>query len=430
MKKKISSLLCGVLAAGLLSGCAASEETAQVQETVPENKAEQTQEKADEKQETAEGQTVTIWHDGDEAIMEVIGSQVNETLQEKNIEVVFEKKSGLTDQLKLYGMDEVNGPDMYFYAHDSLGTFAEMDILAPITDFISTEDEKDLLPMTVEAGTYKDVQYVLPVYYETLLFIYNKDAWEGEVPDTTEDLYAYMETHTDAATGQYAVVNQHSTAYNVAPFIYGFGASIIDEAAVPGLNSKEMIEAVTYNQKFAVLQGEGDYDTCVTLFNEQKAAAIVGGPWLMSGIKDAGINYGIKSLADFRLPNGNSLAPFSGVQGVGVLKYAEENKKEAVTEVLKALCDEKVGIALAKESNCAPANAKSYDDSDVAANEMIMAMKATEQTAKPMPNIPQMSVMWGPTEGFLAAVNKSGEDVAAAAEKYQKDAETAISDMQ
>ena len=37
--------------------------------------------------------------------------------------------------------------------------------------------------------------------------------------------------------------------------------------------------------------------------------------------------------------------------------------------------------------------------------------------------------MWGPAECLLAAVNKSGEDVDTAAEKYQKEALTAIQDM-
>ena len=87
-------------------------------------------------------------------------------------------------------------------------------------------------------------------------------------------------------------------------------------------------------------------------------------------------------------------------------------------------------MALAKDSNCAPANQAAYEDETVASNEMIMAMKTTAESAEPMPNIPQMSVMWGPTESMLAAVNKSGEDVEASAEKYQEEAETAIADMQ
>ncbi len=430
MKRKFCIMLCGVLAGSAIAACGSTDTTGE--ETKQEiGSSEKTEdEKETEKDDTSSGgQTVTIWHDGDESIMQVIADEVNEELSDENITVSFEKKSELTDQLQLYGNDAANGPDLYFYAHDSLGMFAEMGILAPITDFIGEDELDGLLPMTVEAGIYQDTQYLLPVYYETLLFLYNQDLWEGEVPSTTDELYAYMQDHTDTAAGTYAVVNQHSTAYNVAPVINGFGAYIIDKDANPGLDTDEMIEALTYNKQFAELMGEGDYDTCNTLFNEQKAAAIIGGPWLISGIKEAGISYGIKSLAEFTLPNGNPLAPYSGVQGVGVLKHAED-KKEAVASVLKAMADEKVGIALAKESNCAPANEKAYEDADVAANDMIMAMRETAKTAQPMPNIPQMSVMWGPAESLLAAVNKSGDDIKTAAETYQEAAKTAIADMQ
>ena len=41
-----------------------------------------------------------------------------------------------------------------------------------------------------------------------------------------------------------------------------------------------------------------------------------------------------------------------------------------------------------------------------------------------------MSVMWGPAESLLAAVNKSGDDIKTAAETYQEAAKTAIADMQ
>ena len=130
------------------------------------------------------------------------------------------------------------------------------------------------------------------------------------------------------------------------------------------------------------------------------------------------------------MPNGNALAPYSGVQSIGVLKYAAENKKESIKKVLNAITSPEVGIALANQSGCAPANSKAYEDADVAANEIIMAMEKTTKTALPMPNIPEMSVMWGPAESLLTAVNKSGEDVETAAEKYQQEALTAIADMQ
>lgn len=422
MKRFLSCLLCGCMTLGLLSGCGNNKNE--------ESKKTGSKEETGKQETQKDAETVVIWHDGDEGIMDTIAHCVNEELKDENIQITFEKKSGLTDQLQLYGNDEANGPDMYLYAHDSLGMLAEMGILAPITDLISESDEADMLSMTLKAGTYKDTQYMLPVYFETLLFMYNKDLWEGEVPSTTDELLSYMEQHTDTNAGTYAVVNQHSTAYNVAPVINGFGGYIINDSAEPGLDKQETKDAIAYNKKFAALQADGDYNTVTTLFNDGKAAAIVGGPWLVTGIKDAGINLGIKSLSEFTLPNGEKLAPYSGVQGVGVMKYAAENRKEVITSVLKAMASEQVGIDLAVNANCAPANQKSYEDAQVSSNEMISAMKTTAETAQPMPNIPQMSVMWGPAESLLAAVNKSGDDVEKAAEQYQKEAESAIADMQ
>lgn len=428
MKREICKILCGCMIAGLMAGCGEEPKKKQTDSSV---KKEASEVKTADKKESAGETNIKIWHDGDESIMDTMEKDVNEMLEEEGIRVSFEKKAALTDQLKLYGTDEVNGPDMYFYAHDSLGMLAEMGILAPLSDILDTASlNGDLNEMTLEAVTYKDTQYMVPVYFETLLFLYNKGLWEGDVPDSTDELYAYMETHTDTEAGTYGVLNQHSTAYNVAPFINGFGGCIIDKEGNPGLNLPETIEAVAYNQKFAALQADGDYNTVTTLFNEGKASAIIGGPWLLSGIKDAGIDLGMKSLSEFTLPNGKALAPYSGVQGVGVLKHSAGAKKDAVEKVLSALASEKVGVDLVVNNNCASANEKVYHNSDVAANEMVLTMKKTADTAEPMPNIPQMSVMWGPAEGFLAAVNKSNEDVSQAAEDFQKEAVTAISDIQ
>lgn len=441
MRKRRSFALCLVviLLVGSLAGCGTKKSNKNTSvntkdnlnsETTDDKATNQSEETTKQNPEDIEPVTISVWHDGNEAIMQTIQDYINSKLQEDKITVTFEKKTGLTDHLKLYGNDSKNGPDMYFYAHDSLGMFAEMGILSPVSDVLDTSSLGNLLPMTVEACTYKDIQYMLPVYFETLLFMYNKDLFEGDVPSTTDKLYDYMVAHTDTKAGTYAVVNQHSTAYNVAPYINGFGGYIINKDAKPGLNEQATKDAITYNKKFADLEADGDYNTVTTLFNEAKAAAIIGGPWLVSGINDAGINLGIKSLSSFTLPNGNALAPYSGVQGIGVLQHAVDSKKDALAKVLTTITDKDLGIALAKTANCAPANTTSYDDAEVAANEMVVAMKETAATAVPMPNVPEMSAMWGPTESLLAAVNKSGEDVNNIADAYQKSALEAIKDMQ
>ena len=411
--KKMALVLCIAMTAAMVTGCSKNTDSVAAKQGNKEAL-----------------NTIRIWHDGDKAMIQLMEDHLNEALNDDGITVKFEQKSGLTDQIKLYGSDEVNGPDLYMYAHDSLGMFVEMGALAPITDVIDKAVYADMLPMTLKAGNYKDAQYLMPVYFETLLFIYNKDLWEGEVPSTTEELYSYMKDHTDATAGTYALVNQHSTAYNVAPLINGFGGFIINEQAKPGLNDEKTMEAIEYNKKFASLEADGDYNTVNALFKDGKAAAIIGGPWMISSVKEAKINYGIKSLCDFKLPNGNALVPYSGVQGIGVMKHAAETKKDAVEKVLKEIADPQLGIDLAENSRCAPANQKSYENPTVSKDEMIAAMRKTADIAQPMPNIPQMSVMWGPAESLLAAVNKSGKDLNSVADEYQKQAETAIADMQ
>ena len=124
------------------------------------------------------------------------------------------------------------------------------------------------------------------------------------------------------------------------------------------------------------------------------------------------------------------LAPFSGVQGIGVMKVAAETKGDAIALALEALASPEVGIALAKAGGCAPANSLSYDDPDVAADEIIAAIERTADTAQPMPNAAEMNVMWGPVDSMLAAVNKNGQDAASAAEEAQAAALQAIADMQ
>lgn len=428
MKKTIALLLAAAMCFGILTGCG---QTASPTAATEQPSAQTAAATAAETTPAAEPVTVTIWHDGSEAIMQTIADQVNAALADDGITVQFEKKTDMPNQLKLYGSDAANAPDMYFYAHDVLGTFVAMDILAPLSDILDTDALlADALPMTVKAGQLNGKQYLLPVYFETLVFLYNKALWEGDIPSTTEDLYAYMAAHTDVNTGTYAVVNQHTNAYNVSPFIYGFGGYVLSEDGKPGFTDSKTMEAVEYNKKFGLLQADGDYNTVTTLFNEGKAAAIIGGPWLTSGIEAAGIDYGIVSLSDIKLPNGNGLAPFSGVQGAGVLKIALETKKDAIAKVLTAMAAPEVGVALANSAGCAPANNKSYENASVAANPMIAAIQKTASTAQPMPNIPEMNVMWGPAESFLVNVNKNGEDVAKAAEEAQAAAEQAIADMQ
>lgn len=405
MKRVISVILVLALSIGLVSGCGSNSSESEDPGVT----------------------TITIWHDKEDAVAEVLQKKFEELKPE--VHVVLEKKSDLTEALKMVGNNPSAAPDMYFFAHDKIGVYAEMDILAPITDIIPEEELADYMASTIEAATYKGTIYQLPIYYETLLFMYNRLYMDDdEVPQTTEELYAYMQDNTKG--GHYGFVEQHSTPYYAAGWINGFGGRILNNEGVPGLDSSETIAALEYHKKFVELMpGETEYATVNTLFNEGMAHSTIAGPWLVPTVRESGMDVGVASMPVID-ETGNPISPYMGVQGIHVLKYAAEDKTEAVEKVLRAVMDPKIEVELAKASGCAPANETCYEMDEITSDDVVMAMKETAEHAVPMPNVPEMDVMWTVIGNLLTDVNMSGKDATESAQKAQKEAEQLVSNMQ
>ena len=405
MKRLIALSLSLCMVGTMLAACSSSQDTAQEDGPV----------------------TITIWHDKEDEVAAALQAELDQLAPD--IVVNLERKDGLTDSLKMVGNDPNAAPDMYFFAHDKIGVYAEMGILAPITDFIDEETLNQYLPMTIEAATYKGEVYQLPLYFETLLFMYNRLYMsDDEVPQTTEELYSYMQETTQG--GHYGFVEQHSTAYYAAGWLHAFDGYILNDEGEPGLNDANTIRALEYHKKFVELMPtEGEYATVNTLFREGKAHSTIGGPWLVPTAREAGIDLGIAPMPTVD-ETGKQIAPYSGVQGIQVLKVAAERKHDAIAKVLEVLTGDQIGISIAQASGCAPAKESCYDDPTVSQDDMVMAMYETAQNAVPMPNVPEMDVMWTVAENLLVDVNMNGADVQTSADAAQQQALDLIAQMQ
>ena len=375
---------------------------------------------------SADANKLIIWHDKEEAVIAALSDYLAQAAPD--LDVQFEKKTSLTDSLKLVGNDPSAAPDLFLFAHDKIGVFAEMGILAPVAPLLEDGTLDAFLPMTIDAATYKGTLYQLPLYFETLLFMYNRRYMrDEEVPATTEALYGYMENNT--GRGRYGFVEQHSTAYYCAAWIHGFGGSIIDSSAVPFPDEQAVQEALAYHLKFVKLMpGETEYNTVNTLFLEGKADATIGGPWMVPSAREAGIDLGIAPMPTVD-ETGLALAPYSGVQGLHILKAAAEKKTDAVKALLRALAKPEIGTSLALASGCAPANSECYEDARVAEDPLVQAMRQTAEIAVPMPNIPEMDVMWTVVSNLLTDVNLSGKGIASSLQAAKAQAESLIAGM-
>ena len=84
---------------------------------------------------SVEENKLVVWHDKEDAVIEALTAYLTEAAP--GIEVVFEKKTSLTDSLKLVGNDPSSAPDMFIFAHDKIGVFAEMGILADVNTLLN-----------------------------------------------------------------------------------------------------------------------------------------------------------------------------------------------------------------------------------------------------------------------------------------------------
>ena len=378
------------------------------------------------KKSSSDSKTIVIWHDKEDAVIEVLDKHLKEEVPD--IEVVFEKKTGLTESLKLVGNDPSSAPDMYLFAHDKLGVYAEMGILSPITDFISRDELSDYIPLTLSSSEYKGELYQLPIYFETLLFVYNKKYMgEEEVPKTTEELYSYMEAKTKY--GHYGFVEQHSTPYYAAGWIHAFGSDYISQEGVPLFDTEEMKSALEYHKKFvSLMPGETEYATVNTLFLEGMAHTSIVGPWFVPSIKEKGIDVGFAPMPIVDI-TGERIAPYCGVQGVHVLKVKGEEKKDEITRVLRALMSPEIGVDLALGTGAAPSRLSSYENQDVKNNELVMLMRQTAESTVAMPNVPELDPVFVVAGNLLTDINMSGMDIDVALEKAQKKALELIGNM-
>lgn len=372
---------------------------------------------------TKEPIELTLWHETEESISTALQEEFAKLEPEIKVNVV--RKDNITEALKLAAGDPTSSPDLIWFAHDKIGLFAEMNIIESVDSYVEASEFDKFLPLTKEASTYNGKHYQIPVYYETLMFMYNK-ALLDKAPETTDELLEMMKSKT--IDGNYGFVEQHSTAYYASAWIHAFGGSIINDKAEPLLNTNEMIEALSYHKEFVqYMPVDGEWNTVTTMFLEGKAASIVNGPWFVASAKDAGITLGVAPLPTVS-KNGQPLQPYSGVQGIMLSTTCKD--KEAAKVVLNQLCKKDLSEAIAIKNGAAPAHSEAYNNAEIQKSEIIMTLRECADNAVPMPNIPQMDVLWSCTENALASINKSNADITTTLNAAQEEAVKQIKAME
>jgi len=388
--KKILGLL--VVAVLVLAGCGASSDVA----------------------EGEVGGKLTIAAEGDayNQYFTEVGAQFSE---ETGVEIEVVDAS-MIDTLEALPTQKGNGPDLMLAPNDRIGILADQKLIAPLETSVTEYTEN-----SINAGTYNEQQYLLPLSTETTLLIYNKDKLT-EAPATLEDL------------GAENLLAKFTDFYITAGLFYDqggyvFGAENTDPTDV-GINNEGSVKAGEIvkelygsgNENWSLMSDDAvAYDVMMEAFTTGDVAAIINGPWALKDITDAGINYGIAVIPSW--DGTGTYAPLVGTKGLVTNAYSSNAASaQAFVDFLNSSENANKWVEITKEVS--PNNGVTYE----AGSESAIILEATK-VGTPMPTDPAFGKVWEPMKDSLLQI-AAQEDVKASLDAAKEAIDTGVAGMQ
>lgn len=311
------------------------------------------------------------------------------------------------------------GPDVFIFAQDRLGGWIEAgNTVEPIDFFLDDAVKGRFIPTALEAMTYRGSIYGLPFNYKEITLIYNKKLVKAP-PRTTGELVQLAKKLTDKKAGRFGLAYAYNDYYYHAALQNAFGGRVFDEGTRPAINAPENVKALEQLLKWidaGILPAEPSTALITSLFNEGKAAMVFNGPWFLGEIaKD--VDYGLARLPAVDEAGGKPMRPWMTVEGLYVA--APSKNKDAAYDLVKYLTDVPASTVMALEGRQTSANKRVYDDPRVAGDRILSAFRAQVETAVPMPNVPEMSMVWSPATTVMNTVTRRAATPKGALDKAQ-----------
>src|SRR4051812_1152965 len=372
----------------------------------------------------AQAKEIVIWHGyrgGEKAAFEQVIEDFNKAnagkVHASSLAVPYD---AFADKISA-AVPRGKGPDVFIFAQDRLGGWvAAGNTVEPLDFFLDASTKGRYLKATLDAMTYQGTTYGLPLDFKVITMIYNKKLVPAP-PKTTAELEATAKKLTNAGSGKFGLAYAYSDFYYHAALMNGFGGGVFGPNRKPTLNSPQNVASLDYLLKWqgmGFLPAEPSTALITSLFNGGKAAMVFSGPWFLGEIA-RGVDYGLAPLPTISEAGNKPIRPWITVEGVYVA--APSKSKDAAYELAKYLTDVPAAKVLALEGRQTPANKAVYADSQVAADPILKAFRQQVDVAVPMPNLPEMSMVWTPVTTAMNVVVKKAATPKSALDQAQKE---------
>jgi maltose-binding protein MalE len=352
-------------------------------------------------------QGVVLWHayaGAERDALERIGEAWNRAHPEAPLTLVAVPYDAFADKLTS-AIPNGNGPDLFIYAHDRIGSWVAAHLIEPVEYWVDEAiadryDEDALLPLA-----YRGSLWGLPLATKTLALFYRTDL-VTEPPATTDALLAMAGAHR--ARGRFALAYLGTELYGHAPWLFGHGGRIFDDAGALAIATPEGAAAAGFVRRLVAagaVPAEINAEQIASLFNDGKVAMAMSGPWFIGDVAP-GVPWAVTTLPTIDA-TGTPATPFF-TEG-GVLMFQRPHDKDAAFAVMSHLTDDDAAILRARRARQVVGNRAAYAEADIGADPVLATFRAQARQSVPMPATPTMRAVWRPYQIALQAILRGAD---------------------
>ena len=248
---------------------------------------------------------ITFWNNytaADRPAVEALVQEFNDSQNVAVVDMTIQPFDVLTDTiLPAYAAGE--GPTVLALDASFAPSFADQGVIQPIDDvFDATDLTADVLPQaSLDAATVDGSLYGVPFGATPMMLYWNRTLFEEAgvdgPPATLDEMAETAVAIADPDNEQYGFALSHE-ANQWAQLMWANGGGVVSEDRTESIfGSPESIEAVDFWSGLMIDQGispvglnGADADA---LFGAGRAGMLINGPWVSTGLIEAGMDFGI-----------------------------------------------------------------------------------------------------------------------------------------
>ena len=343
--------------------------------------------------------TLKVWHayrDAEADAFERLVAEYDETNLNVEIEVLPVAYDAYSSKLES-AIPRRNGPDVFIYAHEKIGTWSEIGLIEPVSIASPTEFNT----IALEAVAYKGTTYGAPMAVKSLVLYSNDDLIQSPPVDTDSIFDLSNQLPADVIPLAYPATD----AYFHMPWLFGFGGGFFDDAGESTFESEANANSLEFMKRMdeaGLLPKEPDAALATHLFNSGQAALTISGPWFLSSI-DENISYSVHPLPIVS-PTGLPAKPLLTVEAAFISGFSDH--KQQAQDLVTHLTSLESATIRALEADQIVPNEQAWENPTLKADPVLNAFKMQLNNSVPTPNIPNMTSVWEPMARAIRRVHR------------------------